>query len=245
VDTVRSVGDDGVVRTVPREGLFRALTPQAFRTEVLQAAHEGEPDASDDAALVEALGAQVVLVPAEHESPKVTARADLQAAARSLGLARTGIGFDAHAFGGDGPLVLGGVEIGGAPGLAGHSDADVLLHALVDAVLGAAALGDLGEHFPSTDPRWAGADSATFARAAAAKVGEAGWEIGSLDATLILQAPAVAPYRAAMISAIAAAFGVSPQRVSVKASTTDGLGATGRGEGAAAFAIATLYPASI
>lgn len=245
VDTVRSVAEDGRVRTVPRDGLFRALTPQAFRTEVLQAAHAGDPDASDDAALVEALGVEVVLVSAGHESPKVTARADLEAAARQLGSVRTGIGFDAHAFGGGGPLILGGVEIAGAPGLAGHSDADVLMHAVVDAVLGAAALGDIGEHFPSSDPRWAGADSAAFARAAVELVRVAGWEVASLDATVILQAPAIAPYRTAMRSCIAVAFGLTPQRVSVKASTTDGLGATGRGEGAAAFAVATLHPASI
>lgn len=244
VDTVRSVDADGAVTTVPRDGLFRALTPQAFRADTLRAAHEGEPDASDDAALVEMAGGSVVLVAASHESPKVTTASDLQTASRNLGNARTGIGFDAHAFEGDGPLILGGIEIPGAQGLAGHSDADVLLHAIVDAVLGAAALGDIGMHFPSNDERWAGADSADFAREAARLIAEQGWEIISVDATLILQAPAISQYRSAMRAAVGKALGVPPERVNVKATTTDGLGATGRGEGAAAFAVATLHSAT-
>lgn len=243
-DTLKSLDDDGTVTTVSREGLFRALTPQAFRTDVLVAAHEGAPDATDDAALVEAMGVQVVLVPASAESPKVTGPADLALPSRMLGAARTGIGFDAHAFADGVPLILGGVEIDAPRGLAGHSDADVLTHAIVDAVLGAAALGDIGMHFPSSDARWAGADSLAFARAAAEMVREAGWDIGAIDATLILEAPPVAPYRTAMAAAVGKALQIPAERVSIKATTTDGLGATGRGEGAAAFAVATLLAAT-
>lgn len=245
-DTLKRVTDDGVVSgTVPREGLYRAFTPQAFRTDVLRAAHEGEPEGTDDASLVEASGARVVIVETSGPALKVTSPDDLALAARLLGATRTGVGFDSHAFAsGDRPLILGGVEIAGARGLEGHSDADALTHAVVDAVLGAAGLGDIGMHFPSSDPRWAGADSLAFARAAATMVRAAGWAIDAIDATLILESPPIGRYRDAMRAALAHALGVPPEAVNVKATTTDGMGFIGRGEGAGALAVATLSAAT-
>jgi len=155
---------------------------------------------------------------------------------------RSGIGFDAHGFVPGRPLVLGGVEIPSERGLAGHSDADVLSHAIADAILGAAALGDIGEHFPSGDPRWAGAPSTEFLRRVAGMVARADLRVNSVDATVILEAPALAPHRDAMRERIAEALGIGTDRVSVKATTTDGLGVIGRGEGAAALAVAVLVP---
>jgi 2-C-methyl-D-erythritol 2,4-cyclodiphosphate synthase len=157
---------------------------------------------------------------------------------------RSGIGFDAHAFepAGDRPLVLGGVTIPGHPGLAGHSDADVLSHAVADALLGAAALGDLGSRFPA-DERWRDASSLAILEETAAQVLDAGYRIVHVDASVIAQAPRLAPHRDAMRANVARALGVDERRVSVKATTTDGLGFTGRGEGIAALAVATIEPA--
>jgi 2-C-methyl-D-erythritol 2,4-cyclodiphosphate synthase len=155
---------------------------------------------------------------------------------------RAGIGFDAHAFADDRPLVLGGVEIPYHRGLTGHSDADVLAHAICDAVLGAAGLGDIGTHFPSDDARWANEPSTTFLSRVASLAADAGFTIAGIDATAICEEPAIAPHRGAMCEALAAALGVSVSVVSVKATTTDGLGVVGRGEGAAAIAIAVLEP---
>lgn len=158
---------------------------------------------------------------------------------------RTGIGFDVHAFAapGAGRLVLGGVEVPHERGLAGWSDADVLLHAIVDALLGAAALGDIGRWFPPDDERWRGADSRVFLRDAAERVRAAGWRIENVDATVLAQAPRIAPHAAAMRAAIAADLGVAEGAVSVKATTTEGLGFVGRVEGIAAIALATLSAA--
>jgi 2-C-methyl-D-erythritol 2,4-cyclodiphosphate synthase len=155
---------------------------------------------------------------------------------------RTGIGFDAHVFADDRPLILGGITIPSKRGLAGHSDADVLCHAVADAVLGAAVLGDIGEHFLSSDPRWEGAASTDFLRRVAGLVERAGLVIVSVDATVILESPQLSPHRDAIRKSIAAALDMEPERVSVKATTTDGMGMTGRGEGAAALAIAVTEP---
>jgi 2-C-methyl-D-erythritol 2,4-cyclodiphosphate synthase len=153
---------------------------------------------------------------------------------------RIGNGFDVHALVAGRPLVLGGVSIPFARGLDGHSDADVLLHAICDAVLGALALGDLGAHFPDTDPRWKGADSRTLLRHVMGMAAAQGWAVGNLDTTIIAQAPKVAPFIAAMVANIAADLGCAPADVSVKATTTEHLGFTGRGEGIAALATVLL-----
>jgi len=156
---------------------------------------------------------------------------------------RAGIGFDVHAFDPSRPLVLGGVAIPDAPGLSGHSDADVLCHAIADALLGAAALGDIGEHFPDTDDRWKNASSLDILRDVMSKVSGRGYAIGSIDATVLIEAPKLAPYRSEIRAALSGALGVDAERVNVKATTTEGLGPVGRGEGAACMAVALLMDA--
>lgn len=153
---------------------------------------------------------------------------------------RAGIGFDVHRFDASRPLVLGGVRIEGSSGLAGHSDADVVCHAVADALLGAGNLGDLGTHFPDSSQEWKDASSLDILSRVAALLAEAGYRIRSLDATVLVEAPKLAPYRDEMCSAMAGALGVTPDRVSVKASTTEGLGTVGRGEGAACMAVALV-----
>ena len=155
-------------------------------------------------------------------------------------MVRTGLGIDTHAFADDRPLILGGVDIPQARGLAGHSDADVLTHAVIDALLGAAALGDIGQHFPDTDPRFAGADSLDLLRAVVTDLGERGFAIGNVDATVVLERPKLAPYRDAIRDSLAGALGLAADAVNVKATTGEGMGFVGRGEGAAALAVATL-----
>jgi 2-C-methyl-D-erythritol 2,4-cyclodiphosphate synthase len=152
----------------------------------------------------------------------------------------TGIGWDSHRLVAGRPLILGGVTIPFERGLAGHSDADVLAHAVIDALLGAAGLGDIGEHFPDTDAGWAGADSLALLRAVVALVGEAGHAVTNVDTTVVMERPKLGPHRAEIRAALAAALGVTVQRVNVKASTGEGMGFVGRGEGVAALAVATL-----
>jgi 2-C-methyl-D-erythritol 2,4-cyclodiphosphate synthase len=153
---------------------------------------------------------------------------------------RTGLGIDTHAFAPGRPLILGGVDIPHEQGLAGHSDADVLTHAVIDALLGAAALGDIGQHFPDTDPRFEGADSLALLRAVVVHVRENGFAIGNVDATVILERPKLAPYRDAMRDGLAGALGLPPGAVNVKATTGERMGFVGRGEGAAAMAVVTI-----
>jgi 2-C-methyl-D-erythritol 2,4-cyclodiphosphate synthase len=155
-------------------------------------------------------------------------------------MARTGLGLDTHAFAPGRPLIVGGIEIPHEQGLSGHSDADVLTHAVIDALLGAAALGDIGQHFPDTDPRFADADSIELLRTVVALIGERGLEIGNVDATVVLERPKLAPYRDAIRDSLAAALGLPAGAVNVKATTGEGMGFVGRGEGAAAMAVATL-----
>jgi 2-C-methyl-D-erythritol 2,4-cyclodiphosphate synthase len=155
-------------------------------------------------------------------------------------MSRTGLGIDTHAFAAGRPLILGGVDIPHEQGLAGHSDADVLTHAVIDALLGAAALGDIGQHFPDSDARFAGADSLELLRAVVRDIGERGFAIANVDATVVLERPKLAPYRDAMRAALADALGLPPEAVNVKATTGEGIGFVGRGEGAAAMAVATL-----
>jgi len=155
-------------------------------------------------------------------------------------MVRTGLGFDTHAFAAGRPLILGGVEVPHEHGLTGHSDADVLTHAVIDALLGAAGLGDIGQHFPDTDPRFAGADSIELLRTVVERLRESGFAVVNVDATVVLERPRLAPYREAMSARLAAAIGLAAGAVSVKATTGERMGFVGRGEGAAAMAVATI-----
>jgi 2-C-methyl-D-erythritol 4-phosphate cytidylyltransferase/2-C-methyl-D-erythritol 2,4-cyclodiphosphate synthase len=241
-DTVKEVERDdatSVIRaTVPRDGLVTVQTPQAFRRELLVEAHLSAPEATDDAALVESLGARVVVVPGEEENIKITVPGDLQRLAqfeRSPTL-RVGHGIDVHAVSNDPSrvLTLGLVVIDGAPGLVGHSDADVATHALCDALLGAANLGDLGRYFPDDDPSYEGVASRRLLEATLALVRDAGFRVTSADITIICEQPKLAPYMPTMSSELSVLVGVP---VSVKATTTEGLGALGRVEGIAATSV--------
>jgi len=153
---------------------------------------------------------------------------------------RVGLGFDAHPFEPGRPLRLGGIEIAGSPGLSGHSDGDALLHAITDAILGAAGLGSIGEHFPDSDPAWKGADSARFVERARALAAEKGWRIGNVDAVVITEAPKIAPHAAAMRARVANLLGVEVSAVGIRGTSTNGLGFPGRGEGIAAMAVVLL-----
>jgi 2-C-methyl-D-erythritol 4-phosphate cytidylyltransferase/2-C-methyl-D-erythritol 2,4-cyclodiphosphate synthase len=229
---------------VDRSGLVRVQTPQAARLAALRAAYAGytgEP--TDESTVLRAAGLSVAAVEGAAELDKITTAADFAAAEQRLAAAlvpATGLGFDVHAFAGPGPVMLGGIAIPHDRGLAGHSDADVALHAITDALLGAAGLGDIGEHFPPSDPRWKGQDSALFLAHAAALVRGLGAIIDHVDCTIICEAPKVGPHRAAMRERIAAILDLDLRRVSVKATTTERLGFTGRGEGLAAQAVATI-----
>ena len=244
-DTIKRGVEGLIVETVDRHALWRAQTPQAFRYTEILAAHRAAAgrDLTDDAAVAEAAGLAVGLVQGAEENFKVTTEADLSRAERLLAPAadiRCGNGYDVHRFGPGNQVMLCGIAVPHDQGLEGHSDADVGLHALTDAILGAIGAGDIGQHFPPSDPRWRGADSSRFLAHAASLLGERGGRLLSLDVTLICERPKVGPYRAAMVARIAEILGLEPSRVSVKATTTEGLGFTGRREGIAAQATATV-----
>lgn len=244
-DTLKRVDTLGrVTETLNREGMWRAQTPQGFRyAEIVDAHRRCEArDLTDDAAVAEAAGLPVAVVAGTEDNFKVTTEQDLARAGRMLGGddMRTGIGFDVHCFDEGNSVRLCGVEIKHDRSLAGHSDADVGLHAITDALFGAIGDGDIGSHFPPSDPHWRNADSAGFLKHAAQVVAEKGGEIRHLDVTLICEAPKIGPHREAMRRRIAEIAGIEMGRVSVKATTTEGLGFTGRGEGIAAQAIATV-----
>jgi len=245
-DTLKRGSGDTIAGTVDRDGLWRAQTPQGFRFPDILEAHRAAAGLSltDDAAVAERAGLAVSLVRSKEDNFKVTTPDDLTRATRaimsSLWDVRTGSGFDVHRFT-DGEFVtLCGLRVPHSHGLEGHSDADVGLHALTDAILGALAAGDIGSHFPPTDPRWRGADSAKFLRHAADLVAERGGVIAHADVTIICERPKVGPHRAAMADRIAQILGIDVGRVSVKATTTEQLGFTGRREGIAAQAVATI-----
>ena len=233
---------DGAV--VPRDGLTRVQTPQGFRVATLRAAHAGWPagdEATDDAQMVRRLGGSVALVQGDAMLDKVTHPDDFAAAeARVTWETRSASGFDVHRLEAGEELWLGGVRIPHDKGLSGHSDADVGLHALTDALLGTIAAGDIGTHFPPSDPQWKGADSAQFLQHAAALIADKGGRIDFVDLTLICEAPKIGPHREAMRARIGALLGLGKDRVSIKATTTERLGFTGRGEGIAAQAVATV-----
>ena len=244
-DTIKRGVEGLIVETVDRHALWRAQTPQAFRYIEILAAHRAAAgrELTDDAAVAEAAGLAVGLVQGAEENFKVTTEADLSRAERLLAPAadiRCGNGYDVHRFGPGNQVMLCGIAVPHDQGLEGHSDADVGLHALTDAILGAIGAGDIGQHFPPSDPRWRGADSSRFLAHAASLLGERGGRLLSLDVTLICERPKVGPYRAAMVARIAEILGLEPSRVSVKATTTEGLGFTGRREGIAAQATATV-----
>ncbi len=254
-DTLKRASAEGRVDgTVDRRPLWAMQTPQVFGYAALLAGHEAAlrdgVEVTDDAALVERMGETVWLVRGEPTNLKVTTPTDLQLAASILAVpggtaVRIGHGFDAHRLEAGRPCVLGGVTIPHDRGPLGHSDGDVLTHAVMDAALGALALGDIGQHFPDTDPAYRGARSVSLAARVAELLRERGYGVVNLDATVIAQAPRIAPHVSAMREALAEAFGCQVEAVSVKGTTTEGLGFTGSGEGIAAHAVVVLQPLSM
>jgi 2-C-methyl-D-erythritol 4-phosphate cytidylyltransferase/2-C-methyl-D-erythritol 2,4-cyclodiphosphate synthase len=241
-DTLKKADDLGFIsQTVDRHNLWQAQTPQGFRREILEKAMALRNQATDEASLVEALGIKVKLVAGDMGNIKITEPSDLVLAARLLGGGlRVGQGWDFHAFAPARPLFLGCIFIEDEMGLEGHSDADVLAHALVDALLGAASLGDIGLYFPSSEARWKGASGAKLLELAYKAVKEAGYTLVNADLTLIGQKPKISQYRQQMIEAMALAIGQSPLNFNLKGKTTEGLGFLGRGEGLAAQATVLL-----
>jgi 2-C-methyl-D-erythritol 4-phosphate cytidylyltransferase/2-C-methyl-D-erythritol 2,4-cyclodiphosphate synthase len=234
-----------ITGTTARAGLFRAQTPQAFRYDALCRAHReviGQ-ELTDDAAVLEAAGLDVTLVEGDTNLDKITTADDLARAERFYSSSlevRVGHGIDVHAFGPGDTITMCGIDLPFTQGLVGHSDADVGLHALTDAILGAIGDGDIGAHFKPTDPRWRGCDSAVFLAHAGDLVAKRGGRIQHLDVTIICEAPKIGPHRDKMRQRIAEILKLDLDRVSVKATTTERLGFTGRGEGIAAQAVATL-----
>jgi 2-C-methyl-D-erythritol 4-phosphate cytidylyltransferase/2-C-methyl-D-erythritol 2,4-cyclodiphosphate synthase len=234
------------IETASREGLHRAQTPQAFRRRIIEAAYAAWPAGevpTDDAAVVERAGGAVVLLPGDPRLFKLTYPEDFDMAeALAAAATRTvvGLGFDAHRFGPGDAVWLCGCEVAHDHGLVGHSDADAGLHALTDAILGAIGEGDIGDHFPPTDPQWKGAPSSLFLEHAAALIAARGGRIANVDVTLICERPKIKPHRQAMRERIAQLLGLPVERVSVKATTTEAMGFTGREEGLAAQAVASI-----
>lgn len=250
-DTLKAEVDGLVVRTVDRKGLWRAQTPQGFDFATILAAHEaaaerGRADFTDDAAIAEWQGVPVALVQGSERNIKLTTAEDFELAESLLRAGaplletRTGTGFDVHGFEPGDHVMLCGVRVPHDARLKGHSDADVALHALTDALLGAIGAGDIGQHFPPSDERWKRADSALFLRHAVSLVAERLGRIINADVTIICERPKIGPHREAMRARVAEILGVATKRVSVKATTTEGLGFTGRREGIAAMATASV-----
>jgi 2-C-methyl-D-erythritol 4-phosphate cytidylyltransferase/2-C-methyl-D-erythritol 2,4-cyclodiphosphate synthase len=236
----------GRLSTVPRDGLYRVQTPQAFRLGEIRSALEARGSFVDDLEAVEAAGARVTLVPGDPRLHKITYAEDFDLVARLLSplqsAPRVGKGFDVHAFEPGDHVTLCGVKIPHTAKLKGHSDADAAWHALTDAILGAVALGDIGDHFPPSDPKWKDADSGLFLKHAQMLAEKAGYALSSCDVTVICEAPKVKPHRDAMRVRTAELLGLPLDAVSVKATTTESLGFTGRREGIAAEAVAVLAP---
>jgi 2-C-methyl-D-erythritol 4-phosphate cytidylyltransferase/2-C-methyl-D-erythritol 2,4-cyclodiphosphate synthase len=252
-DTLKWVARGHVVGTAERNQLFRAQTPQGFRFEAILAAHlkaakDPAREFTDDSGIAEWFGLDVALVEGAESNRKLTTAGDVMLAdellrtrrARDTGTIRVASGYDVHAFGPGDAVILCGVSIPHEKKLTGHSDADVGLHALTDALLGAIADGDIGVHFPPSDARWRGAASEVFLKHAVAKVSERGGTIVHADITLLCEAPRIGPYRDRMRARIAEMIGLDIAQVSIKATTNEGLGFIGRGEGIAAMATATV-----
>ena len=230
---------------VDRSGLVRVQTPQAFRLRSLieTYAQWSGPSPTDESTVLRAAAREVAVVEGDPLLEKLTTAADWQRAESFLHLRlipRTGLGFDVHAFAGEGPIMMGGISIPFERGLAGHSDADVVLHSITDALLGAAGLGDIGQHFPPGDPKWKGADSSIFLSHAAELVHGSGGQVDFVDCTVICEAPKIGPHRESMRTRVAEILGIPLAAVSIKATTTERLGFTGRREGIAAQAIANI-----
>jgi 2-C-methyl-D-erythritol 4-phosphate cytidylyltransferase/2-C-methyl-D-erythritol 2,4-cyclodiphosphate synthase len=250
-DTLKRSEDGRTVQaTVPREGLYRVQTPQVFRADWLinahrRAAEESFEQATDDAQLLERAGYPVYLVDGDPRNLKLTTPDDLSLLRLYMGegaLTRTGIGYDIHQLTEGRTLMLGGVAIEYPYGLQGHSDADVVLHAICDALLGAAALGDIGQHFPNSDPRWKDAPSLTLLQHVRALLTQHGWQPLHVDAMALAEAPKLAPYIPEMRARIAHALGILPEQVSIKATTNEGMDAVGARRAIACYAVATIYP---
>ena len=241
-----------ITATVSRQGLFRAQTPQGFHFAQILAAHQmHQGDAADDVEVARAAGLSVVITQGCAQNLKITRPADFQRAAQileqehrlpmpALPDIRLGNGYDVHAFGPGDHVTLCGVALPHGRALMGHSDADVGMHAITDAIYGALAQGDIGRHFPPSDPQWKGADSAIFLAHAVKLAAEMGYGIGNIDCTLVCEQPKIGPHADAMQARLAQIMGIAPQRISVKATTSERLGFTGREEGIAALATATL-----
>jgi 2-C-methyl-D-erythritol 4-phosphate cytidylyltransferase/2-C-methyl-D-erythritol 2,4-cyclodiphosphate synthase len=243
-DTLKRAEGGVIDGTVARDNLFRAQTPQAFSFETLLAAHRDGvgQEATDDAGLLERAGHRVALVSGSEENIKLTYREDFSRLERALVslLPRVGTGFDVHKLEAGRKLMLCGVDVPHSLGLAGHSDADVGIHALCDAIYGALAEGDIGRHFPPSEASWKDADSARFLRHAAERIAARGGMLVNADVTLICEHPKITPHAPAMMARLAELLGVEVARVSVKATTSERLGFTGRGEGIAAQAVVCL-----
>jgi 2-C-methyl-D-erythritol 4-phosphate cytidylyltransferase/2-C-methyl-D-erythritol 2,4-cyclodiphosphate synthase len=251
-DTLKRAQGGIIAATVPRQDLFRAQTPQAFDYQTLLRLHRApaDPAATDDAWLLEQAGLPVALIAGAEDNIKLTVQEDVARVERSLSpslsalLPRVGTGFDVHVLAPGRKLILCGVDVPFDLGLDGHSDADVGIHALCDAIYGALAEGDIGRHFPPTDASFKDADSARFLRHAAGRITARGGVLANADITLICERPKITPHAPAMIARVAALLGVDPGRISVKATTSERLGFTGRGEGIAAqAAVCVLLPA--
>ena len=244
-DTIKEVKDNRVITTLDRGRLRAVQTPQFFRYKVILKAYETAMEkgieATDDASLVEALGHQVYTVEGEEENFKVTYPQDFKRLEALMGMETlTGMGYDVHPLVPGRRLVLGGVEIPHTLGLQGHSDADVLVHAVVDALLGAAGLGDIGQLFPDSDPRHKDRPSLEFLEETALLLAQKGFQVIHIDTTLVLEEPKIAPFRKEMIQRMARAIKIESHRINIKATTTEGLGFPGRKEGIAAYAVATI-----
>jgi 2-C-methyl-D-erythritol 4-phosphate cytidylyltransferase/2-C-methyl-D-erythritol 2,4-cyclodiphosphate synthase len=249
-DTVKAIDSAGkITQTIDRSNLRLVQTPQAFSFSAIYAAHDkaaaaGRADFSDDAALAEWAGLDVGVFDGERGNTKLTSPDDF-ARAEALSFAaladvRIGSGIDVHAFGPGDHVTLGGVRISHDRGLSGHSDADVVLHALVDAILGALADGDIGVHFPPSDPQWRGAASGRFVAFAVERLGRRHGQIAHIDLNIVCETPRIGPHRDAMRARISQMCDIAIERVAIKATTSEGLGFTGRGEGIAAFATVTV-----
>jgi 2-C-methyl-D-erythritol 4-phosphate cytidylyltransferase / 2-C-methyl-D-erythritol 2,4-cyclodiphosphate synthase len=242
----RSVDGATLSSSESRDGLWRIQTPQAFRHDVIFSAHrlwDVSREATDDARMAMAAGFDVALVAGDDRLAKYTFSSDFAEDADQLAVMqsyRTGMGYDVHRLVAGEELWLCGIKLEHPLGLSGHSDADVALHALTDAILGASALGDIGDHFPPSDPRWRGASSDLFLKHAAHIAGEKGFAIVHVDITIICETPKIGPHKHAMRARVGDILGLSVDDVSIKATTTEKLGYTGRGEGIAAHAVATL-----
>lgn len=248
IDTIKSATPERVVSgTVDRSNLYSIQTPQTFQTDLIRRAYEkAHADsfyATDDAALVERLGREVNIVQGSYDNIKITTPSDIELASMKLGggILRSGIGFDVHALTEGRKLFLGGVDIPYEKGLMGHSDADVLVHAIMDALLGAAGLGDIGRHFPDSDPAYKGISSMKLLAKVGTMLDQEGWRISNIDAVVICERPKIVPYIAQMVNGIAGCLEINADCVNIKGTTTEKLGYTGREEGIACQAIATLH----